>query len=142
MTVLVAQIGARRHYAVPRALYKRGLLDRLVTDLCAEQPLVRLLAASVPASARPHKLASLLARRVECGPASHIVSLPAFALAPWQARRKGEALTDHWARRNGAFCREVVRRGFLGADTVYAFNGAALEIFAAARAGGIATVLD
>lgn len=142
MTVLVAQLGARRYYAVPRALHRRGLLERLVTDLCAETPLLRVLQASIPGPARTRKLASLFARRAEGLPNARIATLPAFALSPWQARRGGEALTDHWARRNCDFCREVVRRGFRGAQAVYAFNGAALEIFEAAKKRGLATVLD
>lgn len=61
--------------------------------------------------------------------------------ARWD-RRVGETDTDRWARRNAQFCRHVVRRGFGCADTVYAFNGAALEIFEAARRQGLRTVLD
>src|SRR5690606_26098982 len=45
-------------------------------------------------------------------------------------------------RRNAKFCRHVVRHGFGLADTVYAFNGAALEIFEAAKRKGLRTVLD
>ena len=36
----VAQIGAREHYAIPRALHRRGLLGRLYTDAWAG-PLLR-----------------------------------------------------------------------------------------------------
>ncbi len=75
-------------------------------------------------------------------PPSRITSLNVFALSPAQRRRGGEALTDFWARRNRAFCRAVVRRGFGQARAVYAFNGAALEIFEAAKARGLTTLLD
>jgi glycosyltransferase involved in cell wall biosynthesis len=139
---LVAQLGARRHYAVPRAFYSLGRLERLVTDLAAEGAGWRRLEAFVPRTLRRGALAALLARRVDGVPASRIVSLPAFALSQWQRRRPGESQPEHWARRNAAFCRLVARRGFGAAKAVYAFNGAALEIFRAAKAQGLRTVLD
>ncbi len=33
--LLVAQIGARMHYAVPRMLHAENRLERLYTDICA-----------------------------------------------------------------------------------------------------------
>jgi glycosyltransferase involved in cell wall biosynthesis len=142
VTVLVAQIGARRHYAVPRALNRRGLLDRLVTDLAAEHVIWRWIKAAIPRAQRPLALEAMLGRRVEDIPVSRITNLPLYALSPARQRRKGEAQTDYWARRNGAFCRAVTRRGFGAARAVYAFNGAALEIFEAAKARGLTTLLD
>lgn len=56
--------------------------------------------------------------------------------------RSHESDTDRWARRNAQFCRLVSNSGFHRADTVYAFNGAALEIFELARRRGLRTVLD
>ena len=47
MNVLVAQIDARRHYAVSRALFAADSLMRLETTLCARHPLVRLAGGSV-----------------------------------------------------------------------------------------------
>src|SRR5262249_10424348 len=49
---------------------------------------------------------------------------------------------DYWARRNAGFARRVVEMGFGAANVVYAFNGAALEIFQAARERGLRTILD
>jgi glycosyltransferase involved in cell wall biosynthesis len=142
MSVLVAQLGARRHYAVPRALNRRGLLERLVTDLAAEHVIWRWIKAAIPRAQRPLALEAILGRRVEDIPVSRITNLPLYALSPARQRRKGEAQTDYWARRNSAFCRAVTRRGFGAARAVYAFNGAALEIFEAAKARGLTTLLD
>lgn len=140
--VLVAQIGARRHYAVPRALHAVGMLDRLVTDITAHAGISRIVASVVPEGLRPPALRKLIGRRVEALPTDMIEHLPSFALSPWHRRRGGEAMTDFWARRNASFCRKVEARGLGGASTVYAFNGAALEIFEAARRRGIGTMLD
>ena len=53
-----------------------------------------------------------------------------------------DAPTDRWAKRNSTFGNLVVRAGFRQADTIYAFNGAALEMFRAARNQGVRTILD
>ena len=142
MKVQVAQIGARRHYAVARALVSPGCLASLVTDACAEIAPWRWLDLLVPKALRSGLLQSALQRRLPEVPKSQIRGLPWFALSAAWDRRRGEADTDRWARRNAAFCRRVVQLGFGNADTVYAYNGAALEIFQAARAQGLRTVLD
>lgn len=140
--VLIAQLGARRHYAVPRALHQAGLLDALVTDACADIPPWRWLGMLGPESWRGDRLKRLMGRSVPEVPTARIIGLPMLDFQIHRRRRSGERLTDHWARRNAAFCRAVVRRGFGPADTVYAFNGAALEIFQAAKQRGLRTILD
>lgn len=142
MNVAVCQIGARRHYAVARALFGAGLLELLVTDVCADIPPWRWLGMLIPESRRGDRLTRLMGRSVPEVPTVRIVDLPLFNFQLHRHRRSGEQLTDHWARRNAAFCRAVVRRGFGQADTVYAFNGAALEIFQAAKQRGLRTILD
>jgi len=106
--VLVAQLGARRHYAVPRALHRRHLLENLVTELSADAPAWRWIEKLVSETRRPAALKRLLARRVADVPSRAIRNLPCFALSPLLRRRQGEASPDHWARRNQAFCRSVV----------------------------------
>lgn len=142
MTVLVAQLGARRHYAAPRALYAAGMLEGLVTDLCADGAPWRQMRAVLPARARLGPLKRILGRDGTGLPPRMIRNLDGFALSPALRPRQGEAKTDHWARRNAAFGRAVVKAGFGRADTAYGFNAAALEIFEAARARGLATILD
>jgi glycosyltransferase involved in cell wall biosynthesis len=75
-------------------------------------------------------------------PPHKIRQFPGYALAGLWGPHKGEARTDYWARRNAAFGRRVARAGFGSADVVYAYNGAALEIFEAARRQGLRTILD
>lgn len=142
MKTLVAQIGARRHYSVPRELHARGSLERLVTDLCANTGLLYWLDRLLSETAGPHALRSLLARRIIGIPPERISQFPVFALTGFRGPRKGELKTDFWARRNAEFGRLVVRGGFGEADTVFAYNGAALEVFEAARRQGLRTILD
>jgi glycosyltransferase involved in cell wall biosynthesis len=49
--VICSQIGAREHYAVPRALSRSGLLDTLLTDVWVPEPWRRAL-AGIPAGRR------------------------------------------------------------------------------------------
>src|SRR4051812_36898122 len=58
---LVAQLGARMHYAVPRILHRAGRLDRLFTDIAASRGLLRLTRLW-PASLRPNVVTRLLGR--------------------------------------------------------------------------------
>lgn len=98
---------------------------------------------ALPAKALAHPgVRRLAGRSVPSVPVERVSGFPSFALLARWDRRAGETDTDRWARRNAQFCRHVVRRGFGCADTVYAFNGAALEIFEAARHQGLRTVLD
>lgn len=142
MKVLVAQLGARRDYAVARALHQAGVLDRLVTDSCSALAPWRWLRAVLPNSLRPAAVRGVLGRTVGDVPAACLSGFPWFALAAAWERRWGEAPTDFWARRNAAFAHLVAHRGFGSADTVYGYNGAALEMIQAAHRQGKRTVLD
>lgn len=141
--ILVAQIGARRHYAVPLALQAEGLLERFYTDACAELPPWNLLHRAWPRFLPlPQALKGLQGRNLSAIPLERLTGFPWFALSAQWDRRPGEHQTDRWARRNARFCKLAVLEGLEGADTVYAFNGAALELFKEARRFGLRTVLD
>jgi glycosyltransferase involved in cell wall biosynthesis len=139
---VVAQLGARRHYAVARALHRSQMLERLVTDACATIPPWSWLDSVLPTGMRPAPIRRLLGRRPEGIPESKIQGFPWFALsAAWEGGR-GESRSDYWARRNARFGRLVVDSGIEDARAVYAYNGAALEIFQFAKDSGLKTVLD
>jgi glycosyltransferase involved in cell wall biosynthesis len=65
----------------------------------------------------------------------------AYALAQRQARTTSE-LRAVFATFGARFCRAVIRRGLGGADTVYGFNGAALELFEWAKSRGLRCLLE
>ena len=140
--VLVAQLGARRHYAIPRALWHKGLLSVLVTDACADASPWSFVRRVIPRKCMPTQLQRILQRSTEDIPSSHIENQTAFFLSPSQRRGTRERPCDYWARRNASFGRAVVQRGFGEANTVYTFNGASLEILNAAKERGLRTVVD
>lgn len=145
---LVAQIGARRHYAVPLALHASGSLHELHTDLAAVGLPARLVRA-IPSRLWPGRLQRLMQRRPSGLPERRIVTHPAIAFrAAWAARRaRGEEGKYRlWAEQNERFGRAVVatldRNAWRNIGGVVVFNGAGLEIAQAARERGLPVVLD
>ncbi|MGE3314266.1 MAG: glycosyltransferase family 4 protein, partial [Planctomycetaceae bacterium] len=142
---IVAQIGARRHYAVPAALSNAGLLACLYTDLHAGHSLAKLAGAIVPERFRPAPLRSILSRGIADVPAERICTLPGFTLRSLMRRSRNEGPGDayrRWASANRAFNRTVVRSKWPDAGGVYVFNGAGLEILERAKQLGLRTIVD
>ena len=143
-TVVVAQLGARMHYAVPRMLHTAGLLERLYTDICATKGLPSLL-GSVPKRLRPKALTSLLARHVEGVPPCRISTFDLFGIRYWARQRTGQAQADPWEAYLWAgkqFGTLVSKEGFGRAGIVYCFMSAALEVLTEARKRGVISLLE
>ncbi|WP_081852856.1 glycosyltransferase family 4 protein [Bosea sp. 117] len=142
--VVVSQLGARMHYAVPRILAERGELAHFYTDICATQGWPRLI-ARLPPRLLPRAVRRLAARRPEGVPAERVTSFPGFGLDSALRRlagrsREAETRNALWAGQR--FSELVAGRGFHGASGVYAFAGDALEMLAAARAQGLWTAVE
>lgn len=141
--IAVAQIGARRHYAIPAMLEREGMLESLYTDVwCGAGPLP-VISRVWPRNLRPKGLRKLLARVVPGVPREKIRWFPSLAVRRVLGR-KVDAQNPYpgWLRANREFCERVVRRGFGAADTVYVFNGAGLEILQQAKELGLRTVIE
>lgn len=144
MRFLVAQLGARMHYAVPRILHAAGMLSELCTDICATKGWPRLLAA-LPSRLRPAGVRRLLGRVPDGIPARTIRAFSGFG---WRyarrlatARTAGEQTAAYlWAGRR--FGELILRQGLGEADGVYTFNSAGLEVLRAAREQGLQTVME
>jgi glycosyltransferase involved in cell wall biosynthesis len=144
MSVVVAQLGARMHYAVPRVLERFKLLERFYTDICADKGWPRALRL-VPPSLRPAGVRRLLGRVPRGIPARRITAFTGFGFE--YARRFAAARTTDernatylWSGRE--FCRRVVAGGFGNARAVYVFNSAGLEILQAARSRGLKAIVE
>ena len=123
MTWICCQLGAREHYAVPRALKLGGLLEKCITDVWLRR------------AGRFHP--GLADARVV---APNIAALT-FELKASFARENGWKLIS---RRNAWFQKHAVdylKATANGNHTVFAYSYAAKEIFALARARGWRTVL-
>ena len=122
---ICCQLGAREHYAVPRALQRSGVLAQLITDLWFR-----------PVLGRFHP--DLEGARIK---APNIAALT-FELKASLARENGWKLIS---RRNEWFQRQAISKlahsNTNGQHTIFAYSYAAAEIFKFARARGWRTVL-
>lgn len=144
MTVVVVQLGARMHYAVPAVFEKAGTLERFFTDICAVKGWPRLFWL-VPSLLRPPSMRRLLARKPKGVPSGKITSFPTVGVHYQRRLRKcrdpkEEAEIHLSAGRELA--ERVIGQGLGAATVVYAFNSAAREIFRFARSKGVATVYE
>lgn len=132
---VVCQLGAREDYAVARALHRRGLLHRLITE------------AWVPPGHLLGRFAPRLGQRTHSElPDKNVIAPTAGAVA--LALRHKLMGPKGWAQiidRNLWFQNAAVERlrafdtAYVG--TVFAYSYAALQVFAFARARGWKTVL-
>lgn len=141
---IVAQLGARMHYAVPQILQEADSLKHLYTDICAVKGWPRLLGL-VPEPLKTRSMKRLLGRKPRNVPARKITAFTAlgfeYAKRRRQAQGRDETIDAYlWANRE--FCRKVMRGGFREANAVFAYNSAALEILAHARDLGLMTVVE
>lgn len=142
--VVVSQLGARMHYAVPRILDSVERLERLYTDICATTGWPRLLTA-VPPTILPGPLRRLAARvprgigrdKISCFPALGVASVLRTTVDRSRARD-----TDTALRTGRAFSDGVVKRGFGRAHGFYGISGECLEQLVAARGQGLWTVVE
>ena len=144
MSIVVAQLGARMHYAVPRLLQREQLLERLYTDICASKGWPRILGA-IPGPLRPARLQRLAARVPKGIPPARITAFSRFGFE--YAKRLARACNGSeldsvflWSGRE--FCRRVNARGFERAQAVYVFNTAGLEILQEARRRGLKGIVE
>lgn len=158
MKVLVAQKGAREHYAVARALHQRGMLAALVTDWYApkwgrqNQNQSEAKNGCAPAKSRafpPRHIGrmaqSALAARCDGLPDSLVRSFPLRSVYwKWKIRaaaRKG-AIYDGYADTDAAFAHAVTRMQLPKHDVFFGYSYASLEILAWEKQRGVFTVLD
>ena len=141
--VIVAQLGARMHYAVPAILHRAGMLERFYTDVYAPRipkPLQALATRYGPPSFR-----RWLGRVPIDIPAGKITSFDLMGLEyNWRLRRAisaGSATAAYlWAGQE--FCRRIINRGLGSASCVYTFNSAGLELLRHARTQGAFAAME
>ena len=144
--VTVAMLGARRHYAVPRLLYEAGLLERFYTDsYVGNKPWLETALKSIPAQVRPSGVQRWLGRCDPVLPPEKVGSFECFglwyawALSRAQAGSQREGICVNAAK---YFNRCILKGGFADSNIVWGFNGAALELFQAAKEQKILCVLE
>jgi glycosyltransferase involved in cell wall biosynthesis len=140
--IVVAQVGAREHYAVPEMFHGRGLLARFYTDIYWTG---RLAPDALPGLA-PRGLKRLVGRRSTMLPPGLVRCFNgAFAadrIRQLYATAPGD-LSDRLHDYDRRFTLRVLDRlGDEDHDAVFAFSGGALELLRHARASGRTGILD
>lgn len=143
--VAVTQLGARRHYSVPVALERQGLLEHFYTDLYAGQgaigAAVRLATRLAPTGA----MKRWAGRATADLPPEKVTAFTRFGLEYRWRRRRSRTQTELtrsylWAGRR--FCQLVASCPIHRATAVLAYTSAALELFEEAKRRGLACILD
>jgi glycosyltransferase involved in cell wall biosynthesis len=143
-TVVVSQLGARMHYAVPRILQQNGALERLYTDICAVRSWPRLVGL-LPTRLRPAGLRRLSGRVPAGVPRNKIRSFPMMGAFYVAGRLRATSETDETRlalAEAREFSKRVVRRGFGSASGFYGISGECLEQIEEAKRQGLWAVVE
>jgi hypothetical protein len=143
--VVVSQLGARRHYAVPRILNAHGILEHFYTDICATKGWPRVI-GYVPRRFQPAGIRRLIGRRPSGIPPQQMTCFAGLGLSFALQRMRAQGRSDVSMRAEldaGRRLSElVVRHGFGQASGFYGFVRECLEQLRAARACGLWTAVD
>jgi len=140
--VLVVHKGSRDHFLAARALFKRGNLAGVVTDIRA--PKSAGLAAILSRS-RFSVLKRWAAAKADDIPDSYLLSIGWSAIGvrstAWLMAKLGWAYKG-FEISDAMFARAVARRDWPAHEIVFAYSYAALELIEAEKKKGILTVLN
>lgn len=141
---VIAQLGARRHYAIPRILHANGLLAKFHTDICSDKGVGRI-SRYIPLRLQNHALRRLADRQIGTIPLNLITTYDAlgfrYRLSQLFASSDSDAVLKQ-LRIAREFCEKVILSGFEAATGVYLFIGTGLEVAERARSNGLRVVLD
>ena len=143
--MLVAQIGARMHYAIPRIFNEAGILGSFHTDVVSNKGWPGVVGRLIPSPLRMAAIKRLLARVPHGVPIDLIRTENdlgiKFAMQFRKAKNATEQTAAHlWAGK--AFCQRVVNAGMESFDGVYVFSVDGLEILEKARELGIKSYVE
>ncbi len=140
---LVAQLGARMHYAIPQMLNEAGMLSAFYTDICAVKNWPRLL-SWVPRYLQPQGLRRLLGRIPHEVPKQKIHTMTRLGWDYYKSRGRGgtEQLIAAHLHFNKEFCEAIVKKGLGRATATFTFSSAGLELMSAARRAGLQVVME
>src|SRR5437667_548507 len=134
-----SQLGAREHYAIPRALFRQGVLEQLATDAWV-RPSSPLATVSHTLSERFHPdLTSARVRAWNSGLLAFELAARLKQLSSWPLIRA----RNHWFQRKVVTCLSSSQLSVVGSQPIlFAYSYAARDIFRFAKAHGWKTVLS
>ncbi len=142
--IVVSQLGARMHYAVPRIFASAGRLAHFYTDICATKGWPRIV-NSFPATLYPAPVKRLAGRLPKGVPTALTTVFSSFGLRSVLRHMRTKDVveeTSHAIWAGSIFSEMVARSGFHDAAGLYAFSGDALEQMRAAKQQGLWTAVE
>lgn len=143
--VLVAQLGARKHYQEPILFHQWGILNKLYTDFYFDESLFRkILHYKFLYKNHPKFIKKALERYTPYLNKANIIHFPKLAYTYNCALKKAQLSEKSQININigKKFCQKIIDYGLDDIDVVYGFDGACLELFEYAKNKGIKCVLD
>ncbi len=143
--VLIAQLGARKHYQEPRLFHQWGVLGRLCTDFYAGNG---WFTESVRKKNIYQKLPKLAKKGLDrydpTLKGADIKHFPVLAYRYLKALKYSStsstsAINIKFGKK---FCSQIIQTGLDDMGIVYGFDGASLELFEYAKSKGIRCILD
>jgi glycosyltransferase involved in cell wall biosynthesis len=143
---IVAQVGARRSYAVPAILEKAGMLDRFYTDITGDVGLGAVFSAAAVLPLVGKSTRRLAARRLPFNIHAKTTTFPGISLvhALRGAMMAGDpaAACREDVRFSNALGMAMMRCGFGSATHMYSMLGECGPLFAEGKRRGLATVSE
>jgi glycosyltransferase involved in cell wall biosynthesis len=143
---IVAQVGARRGYAVPAILEKAGMLDRFYTDVTGDIGLGAVFSAAAVLPFVGKSARRLAARRLPFNIRAKTTTFPGIslvhALREAMVSRDPAAECREGVRFSDALGTAMARCGFGGATHMYSMLGECGPLFAEGKRRGLVTVSE
>ena len=143
--VTVAQLGARRHYAVPRALHMAGILEAFHTDVFLSETMANRVGHIGRKTPILSALTRLAGRSAPDLPEELVRSYTWLMIRSrvWRRLVSGpKDETNRWVSLGEQFATEVSRNINSRKTNVFAFTSAARELFQSNKALGGRNILD
>lgn len=143
--VLVAQLGARRHYQQPILFKNWGILSKFYTDFYAYNNIFfKILRTKIIYNRLPKILQKSVDRYDLRLDDSSIIHFPKFSVQWTQSIKKTSSsersAVKIWAYNR--FCSKILQTNIEDINIIYGYNGASLELFKYAKSRGINCILD
>jgi glycosyltransferase involved in cell wall biosynthesis len=144
--VLVAHLGARKHYQEPLLFFQWGILDKFYTDFYSGNNVAtQFLRNPTIYKNLPQIIKKGLERYEPSLEDVYVYHFPWFGYQYARSLRKASqeenAFTFIWAGQK--FCQRIMQKGISDrVTTIYGYNSASLELFEYAQDKGIRCILD
>jgi len=143
---IVAQVGARRSYAVPAILQEAGMLERFYTDIAGDIGLSAVFSAAAVLPLVGKSARRLAARRLPFNIRAKTTTFPGIslvhALREAMVARDPAAACREGVRFSNALGMAMMRCGFGSATHMYSMLGECGPLFAEGKRRGLVTVSE